>query len=130
MRSDMPAMEVKLWSRLKTMRAEGYRFRRQAPFRGYYLDFVCYTRRLVVEVDGGQHGEDEARLHDAVRDAVLRREGFVVLRFWNSAVRENIDGVMLDIHPALAARPLHRPAGAPPVRPSAGHPPHAGRETG
>ena len=130
MRSDLPAMEVKLWSRLKKMRAEGYRFRRQAPFRGYYLDFVCYTRRLVIEVDGGQHGEDEARLHDAVRDAVLRREGFMVLRFSTTAVRENIDGVMLGIQAALVDQPVYRPAGAPPVRPSAGHPPHAGRETG
>jgi very-short-patch-repair endonuclease len=122
-------MEVKLWSRLKKLRSEGYRFRRQAPFRGYYLDFVCFTRRLVIEVDGGQHGEDEARTHDEVRDAVLRREGFRVLRFWTSAVRENIDGVMLTIQSALAERQVYRPAGDPPVRPSAGHPPHAGRET-
>lgn len=97
-------MEVKLWSRLKKLRAEGYRFRRQAPFRGYYLDFVCFSRRLVIEVDGGQHGEDAGRAHDGVRDAVLRREGFFVLRFWNSAVRENIDGVMRGVREALGAR--------------------------
>lgn len=129
MRSEMSQMEVKLWSRLKTLREQGYRFRRQAPFHGYYLDFVCFTRRLVIEVDGPQHGEEDALVHDEVRDAVLRREGFETLRFRTSSVRENIGDVMLVVHDALASRPLHRPAGAPPVRPSAGHPPHAGRET-
>ena len=129
MRSEMSQMEVKLWSRLKKLRADGYRFRRQAPFRGYYLDFVCFTRRLVIEVDGAQHSEDEAREHDQVRDAVLRREGFETLRFWTTTVRENIDDVMLVVFDVLASRPIHRPAGAPPVRPAAGHPPHAGRET-
>jgi very-short-patch-repair endonuclease len=57
--------------------AEGARFhiRRQAPFRGYFLDFVCFERRLVVELDGSQHGEDDQADHDFVRDLVLKREG-------------------------------------------------------
>jgi len=96
-------MEVKLWSRLKTLRAEGYHFRRQAPFRGYYLDFVCFSRRLVVELDGAQHGEDVQIEHDQVRDLVVRRSGFTVLRFYNHQVRENVDGVMHNIRLALGA---------------------------
>ncbi len=56
LRASMSEAEVILWSRLKRLREQGYHFRRQAPFRGYFLDFVCYARRLVVEVDGGQHG--------------------------------------------------------------------------
>lgn len=101
LRQNMTEPEIILWSRLKRLRAEGYRFRRQAPFRGYYLDFACFEHRLVIEVDGGSHTETEAILHDEVRDGVLRREGFTVLRFWNHAVRTNLDGVMDTVRSAL-----------------------------
>ena len=100
----MSPPEVLLWSRLKRLRAQGYHFRRQAPFRGCYLDFVCFGRRLVIEVDGAQHAEDEAVRHDAVRDAVLRREDFQVLRFWAGSVMSDIGGVMDAIADALAGR--------------------------
>ena len=96
-------MEAKLWSRLRLLRGEGLHFRRQAPFRGYYLDFVCFSRKLVVELDGATHAEDPQMAHDAVRDAVVRREGFTVLRFFNHQVRENIDGVMHNIRLSLGA---------------------------
>jgi very-short-patch-repair endonuclease len=105
LRNNMTEPEVILWSRLKTLRGEGFQFRRQAPFRGYILDFVCFARKVAIEVDGGQHGEDGQAAHDAMRDAVLKREGFEVLRFWNSAVRENLDGVMYTIRDALGAPP-------------------------
>jgi very-short-patch-repair endonuclease len=55
----------------------------------------------VIEVDGGVHGTDEQEARDQVRDAVLAREGFTILRFWNSAVRQNLDGVMYSILAAL-----------------------------
>jgi len=109
MRSDLNEAEVILWSRLRPLRARGFHFRRQAPFRGYFLDFVCYTRRIVVEVDGGQHGEDAQLEHDAVRDAVLRRQGFTTLRFWASDVRKDADWVMDQIVAALEAAPSTRP---------------------
>ena len=101
LRNAMTEPEVILWSRLKKLRAMGHHIRRQAPFRGYYLDFVCFERRVVIEVDGGHHGEDAQAAHDAVRDAVLRREGFRVLRFWSSSVRQNLDGVMYSVMAAL-----------------------------
>jgi very-short-patch-repair endonuclease len=104
LRNAMTEAEVILWSRLKRLRSDGYHFRRQAPFRGYYLDFVCFSRRLVVEVDGGGHGEDEQHAHDVVRDAVLAREGFLVLRFWNHVVRQNLGGVIYSIRAGLAER--------------------------
>jgi very-short-patch-repair endonuclease len=97
----MTEPEVILWSRLKRLRADGFHFRRQAPFRGYYLDFVCFSLRIVIEVDGGGHGTNAQEAHDAVRDEVLQREGFRVLRFWNGAVRQNLAGVMDSILMAL-----------------------------
>jgi len=104
----MTEAEVILWSRLKPLRARGFHFRRQAPFRGYFLDFVCNTRRLVIEVDGGQHGDDAHLDHDAVRDAVLLRHGFRTLRFWASDVRREADWVMDQIIAALEAAPSTR----------------------
>jgi very-short-patch-repair endonuclease len=116
----MTKAEVRLWMRLKKIRANGFHFRRQAPFRGYFLDFVCFSRKLVVELDGWRHAEDDQAHHDDERDAVLRREGFTVLRFWNHALDKNIDGVMVAIEAALSQDS--------PTRPSLRdvHPPHEG----
>ena len=108
MRDTMSTPEVMLWSRLKRLRAQGYHFRRQAPFRGYFLDFVCYTRRLAVEVDGGQHAEDRQSEHDFVRDRVLARHGFRVLRFWAGEVRSDLTSVMDRIIRALEEQPSTR----------------------
>ena len=109
LRNSMTEAEVILWSRLRTLRAEGFHIRRQAPFRGYILDFVRFDRKVVIEVDGGSHGEDAQLAHDEVRDAVLRREGFQVLRFWNHAVRTNLGGVMDSIRDALGEPPPFPP---------------------
>lgn len=103
MRSAMSEPEVILWSQLKRLRERGFHIRRQAPFKGYYLDFVCYARRVVIEVDGFQHGEDRQADHDAVRDRVLERHGFRVLRVWASDVRYELDWVMDQIVGTLEA---------------------------
>jgi very-short-patch-repair endonuclease len=108
LRNAMTEPEVWLWGRLKRLRSEGYQFRRQRPFKGYFLDFVCIDRKLVIELDGGQHNEPRQMEHDGVRDAVLARAGYQVLRFPNSEVRTNIDGVMHNIRVALAERPSIR----------------------
>lgn len=129
LRANMTPMEVRLWKRLKALRSEGLHFRRQAPFRGYYLDFVCFSRRLVIELDGGHHSDGPQEAHDAVRDTILKREGFEVLRFWNRQVRENVDGVMYNIRLSLGAdTPEWRPASPPARRDAPGTLPIKGRE--
>ncbi len=95
--------EVRLWRYLRTLRREGYHFRRQAPFRGYVLDFVCYADRLVIEVDSAAHDNEARWRHDATRDAVLAREGFRTLRFLATDVMHNLDGVGIAIRQAIAA---------------------------
>ncbi|MCR5878960.1 endonuclease domain-containing protein [Phenylobacterium sp. J367] len=114
----MPQPEVWLWNRLKRRREQGYRFRRQHPVRGYFLDFACLDRMLAIEVDGGQHSEPVRADHDGLRDRILEREGFRVLRFWNSEVRHEIDRVMDVIVQALEARPSRRAGGVRPQTPS------------
>ncbi len=109
-RKNLTPQEARLWIELRALRAAGFHFRRQAPFRGYYLDFVCFSRRLVVEIDGGSHAEDVQAAHDAVRDAVLKRRGFQTLRVWNSDINTNLDGVMTDILTGLrSAQPVRSP---------------------
>jgi very-short-patch-repair endonuclease len=118
MRRTLSPPEARLWVELKGLRSEGFHFRRQAPFQIYYLDFVCFSRRLVVEVDGQQHGLPEQARRDAVRDNVLRREGFRVLRYPAEDVRTNLYGVISGIRAILVETP--------PTRPLRGLPPHEG----
>src|SRR5205085_1591279 len=83
-----------LWNRIRNRQIEGHKFVRQEPIAGYVCDFVCRERRLVIEVDGGQHSESAA---DVVRDRRLSEEGYRVLRFWNNDVLGNIEGVLAKI---------------------------------
>jgi len=105
LRQSLTRQEARLGLQLRAMRRDGSHFRRQAPLLGFYLDFVCFKRRLVIEIDGSQHGEDVQADHDAMRDAMLRRAGFRTLRFWNSDIDANLDGVMVTIQQALAIPP-------------------------
>ena len=100
----MTKFERKIWYALRGLRSRGFHFRRQAPFRGYYLDFVEHNVRLVVEVDGSQHFDSEGQAHDEVRDAVLRGERYLTLRFTNADVDENLDGVLEIIWEELQRR--------------------------
>ncbi|MDE2162662.1 MAG: endonuclease domain-containing protein [Alphaproteobacteria bacterium] len=86
--------EQKLWEMLRRKQVHGLRFRRQYPIGPYFADFVCLPARLIVELDGGQHAEDNALEYDRRRTAWLESQRFRVLRFWNLDVFENIDGVM------------------------------------
>src|SRR6266849_3055880 len=83
--------ERKLWYKLRELKALGYHFRRQVPFRSYVLDFVEHSAKLVIELDGGQHGEDKHRLRDEIHDHTLRSEGYRVMRFWNTDVLADVD---------------------------------------
>jgi very-short-patch-repair endonuclease len=94
----MTDAERKLWYRLRAHRFNGVSFRRQVPIGPYIADFACLQARLIVEVDGGQHGAQR----DAARDAWLQRQNFHVLRFWNHDVHSNFDGVLQLIADALA----------------------------
>ena len=111
LRRNMSEPEVMLWSRLMRLRERGYRIRRQMPFRGYFLDFVCLSRRLVVEVDGWQHGEEAQAEHDFVRDKILEREGFTLIRVSAGEVRRNLGQVMDRIVLALEAQASTRGRG-------------------
>lgn len=92
LRNNSTDVERFLWQHLRDSKIEGVKFRRQQPIEEYIVDFVSFSPKLVIEVDGSQHFEDEK--YDAKRDDCLRSNGFVVLRFWNNEVIENIEGVL------------------------------------
>lgn len=111
LRRVMTPEERLLWGWLRDRRAHGLKFRRQAPFEGYILDFYCAEMRLVVEVDGGVHREPGQRARDELRDRVLAERGLQVLRVSNEEVaREPRDviartGVLAEI--TFHGAPLH-----------------------
>jgi very-short-patch-repair endonuclease len=83
--------ERTLWRQLRAHRFAGYKFRRQQPLGRYIVDFICFEKQLIIEVDGGQHAEDVA--YDEERSAWLQAKGFQVLRFWNHEVLRNSEAV-------------------------------------
>ena len=93
MRSEMTDAELRLWQALRKSGIEGLGFRRQAPIGPYIVDFFCPARRLIVEVDGGQHAFDGDRARDTERDAWLASQGYRVLRFWNHDVLSGVDDI-------------------------------------
>jgi len=103
LRKSMTRQEVKLWQRLRELRAIGHHFRRQSPLAPYIVDFECRRSRVIVEVDGHQNGYDENRKKDAVRDNALAARGYRILRFSNGDVDRELDGVMETISLALAS---------------------------
>jgi very-short-patch-repair endonuclease len=97
----MTEAERRLWYFLRAHRFKGMKFKRQAPIGRYIVDFVSFQRRLVVEVDGGQHADSES---DGRRTRWLEYQGFRVMRFWNNEVLSNTAGV-LDAIMTAAANP-------------------------
>ena len=115
LRTNMTDAEQRIWYHLRAHRFEGHKFKRHVPIGRYVVDFACLHRKLVVEVDGGQHSENA---RDRQRDDWLRANGFHVLRFWNHDVLGNTDGVLEMILSALGETPLPSVLAEPPATPS------------
>ncbi len=94
----MTDAERALWTHLRAGQLAGLKFRRQVPLDPYVADFLCWERKLVIEIDGGQHAENDA---DVARQRVIEAMGFLVLRFWNHDVLTNMDGVLATIAEAI-----------------------------
>ena len=94
------------WLRLRNRRLGGFKFKRQVPIDRYIADFVCADARVIVELDGGQHATSTT---DAERTRMLEAFGYLILRFWNNEVLENLDGVLETILATLKKQPLEPP---------------------
>ncbi|HEY0027941.1 MAG TPA: DUF559 domain-containing protein [Allosphingosinicella sp.] len=101
LRREMTDAERALWNEVRGRRLAGYKFKSQWTLGAHVADFCCWERRLIVEVDGGQHGEEK----DAARTAALEAMGYRVIRFWNNDVLTNMDGVLQTLLAALESHP-------------------------
>jgi very-short-patch-repair endonuclease len=104
LRRDQTKDERQLWQALRAGRFVGFKFRRQHPAGGYFLDFYCPIARVSVELDGFGHGLPKQRQRDLDRERFLESEGIQELRFWNHQWRNNREGVLLEIWYALHQR--------------------------
>ena len=93
----MTDVERKLWLAVRDRRLGGFKFRRQVTIGPFIVDFLCVEARLIVELDGGQHGEEV----DARRTSYLEAQGYRVMRFWNNDLIDSFEGVLEAILRAL-----------------------------
>ena len=106
LRRDTTKAEKHFWIHVRNRQVGGAKFRRQWPIAKFIVDFCCSERRLVVEIDGGQHADNK---NDLERTKLLEELGYRVIRFWNNDVMENIEGVIERLTKALADRPQCKP---------------------
>jgi len=105
-RKQMSRAEARMWDYLRTLKADGFHFRRQVQLGPYYADFACHHAMLVIEIDGDTHYTPDGIEHDVRRDAYLFRRGFHVIRYTNTDVLQNMDGVATHLLSRLAEMPL------------------------
>lgn len=92
LRKNLTDAEQKLWQKLRNKQINDHKFRRQFVLGNYIVDFICLDKRLIIEVDGGQHMDNVD--YDSQRDKWLKSQNFKVLRFWNNQVLNEIDSVL------------------------------------
>jgi very-short-patch-repair endonuclease len=98
MRRTATLAEAAMWQLLRDRRFSKVKFRRQVPFQNYILDFGCFERRLIIEIDGSQHLDSN---RDERRDAVLASDGFQIIRYWNNDVLQRRNVVLEDLFAKL-----------------------------
>ena len=108
LRKNPTEAEKLMWNHLRFWQVDGYKFRRQQPLGKYIVDFVCLEKKLIIELDGGQHAEQVE--YDSTRDGWLGAQGFRIIRFWNNDVLKNSDGVKQEILTALQDTPFLNPS--------------------
>jgi len=119
LRHDMAPAEKVLWSHLRNRAFAGFKFRRQHPIGPFFADFACRECKLIVEVDGETHLGRETR--DARRTDYLQAQGWLVLRFWNTEVYDELEAVLETIYRACEARRFR------PLTPNPSPPEYRGR---
>jgi len=101
LRADATESERKLWALLRGKQLGPHRFRRQQPIGPYIVDFFCPSRKLIVELDGSQHGTERALAYDAARDAFLQARGYRVLRIASTDMARHSSSVIESILQAM-----------------------------
>ncbi len=98
----MTEFEQKLWQHLRDRRFCKVKFRRQVPIHNYIVDFVCFEKRIIIELDGSGHNDNKQIEYDKKRNEFFKSQGFKVLRFWNNELSNNFNEVMNEIYKAIS----------------------------
>ncbi len=93
LRKNMTPQERKLWGVIRNRQFYGYRFLRQYVIDIYIVDFICREKKLIIEIDGGQHNEPKNLEYDKQRSLYLESKGYRTIRFWNNEIDNNLTGV-------------------------------------
>jgi very-short-patch-repair endonuclease len=101
LRRNSSDVEKRLWRALRET-LPGTKWRRQVPIGPYFADFLCFSVKLIVELDGGQHADTAD--YDERRTRFLEGRGYTVVRFWNNDITENLEGVLTAISLSLRER--------------------------
>lgn len=101
LRREQTDAERKSWQALRGRRFHSFKFRRQQPIGPYVADFVCFESKLVIELDGDQHGSKTGLAYDVARSRRFDRDGFRIMRFPNHELNANFDAVLDGIAVAL-----------------------------
>ncbi len=125
LRNQATDAERTLWRFLRLRQLGGYRFRRQVPTGSYIVDFACLEAKLVIELDGGQHQEQQS--HDWMRDRQIEAQGFCVMRFWDNELFRQTQAVLEQIMRVLE---MNRPHSGPAALQVSRCPPQAGEGIG
>jgi very-short-patch-repair endonuclease len=112
LRENQTDAEKRLWYHLRNRQMAGFKFRRQHEIDHYIVDFVCLEKKIIIELDGGQHANQTR--HDSQRTAILESLGYTVIRFWDNEVLTQTQNVLEAIHKILIDNP------SPPPSPSRG----------
>jgi very-short-patch-repair endonuclease len=103
LRSNMTRTEIILWSRLRSKKIDGYKFRRQQPVFDYVVDFFCHELKLIIEVDGEIHSLLENITYDIKRDKILKQNGYHIIRLSNLEIETNLDSTSLKIRTYISS---------------------------
>ncbi len=94
LRENSTKEEQKLWKYLKAKRLGGFKFRRQEPIGKYFVDFICFETKLIIELDGGHHNDAYKKEYDFKRTQFLESCGFRIVRFWNNQIDNEMEKVL------------------------------------
>lgn len=97
----MTEFEIKLWNTLRDRRFCSVKFRRQVQIGNYIVDFVCFEKRVIIELDGSGHLAAEQIKYDEIRSKYLKDRGYTILRFWNNEISNNYEEVLNVIYKAI-----------------------------
>jgi len=101
LRKNQTPQEQKLWNLLRNNRFHNLKFRRQYPVGKYIADFVCKEKKIIIEIDGGQHNMENNISNDNTRTEFLETKGYKVIRFWNNEIDTNIEGVWVKLEKVI-----------------------------